>query len=137
MDVQTLKRWARIEEVEERQMESIERLRSAMTKVTPVMSETGTSGAGYADSSKIPGQIAKLLELQEKYKDTILECETIKAEVERWLAGLLPIEQQIIRCRYQYHMSWTKVAIHVNYSRAQVFNIHRSALQKEINIIEQ
>lgn len=129
MDVQTLKRWRALELNKISAASSVMRLESEMTRMTAGYSASGSGGA-YADSSKIPGQLARLEELREKHRALIVECEELQAEILDWLKILMPEERQLIEYRYREGRSWLWISIKMSYSKAALFKIQERALRR-------
>lgn len=128
MTVKTLqecrKRPARVLRLEE----SIERLNSAMARMTQILSHAPAGGGVPGD--KLAEQIDLLIDLTAAYAKRTVELETIRAEVTAWLDTLPEQQANIIYHRYVEGLSWRQVAKATNYSEQHCFRIHEAALKK-------
>lgn len=130
MDIQTLKRWRTLEYNKVSAASAIARLESEMTRMTVRLTDGG-GGNRYADSSKLPAQLARLEELRDKHTGLILESETLIGDILDWLKVLTPEERQIIELRYREGWSWRRIEIKMNYSQMTLWRIQERALKKE------
>jgi DNA-directed RNA polymerase specialized sigma24 family protein len=128
MDIQTLKRWRALELNKISSAESVARLESEMERMTSRY--TASTGGAYADSSKIPGQLARLEELRDKHAALVVESETFLIEISDWLKILTAEERQLIELRYHSGWSWLRISMKMNYSKATLFRIHERAIRK-------
>lgn len=129
MDIQTLKRWRALELNRIKAASAVERLESEMERVTVRLTMAG-GGNHYADSSKIPSQLAKLEELREKHTSVMIESETLLGEILDWLSILTVEERQIIEMRYHDGLSWRRIEMKMNYSQMTLWRIQERALRK-------
>lgn len=131
MDIQMLKRWRALELNRISSASAVMRLESEMERMTSRYSALGSGGI-YADSSKIPAQLARLEELREKHSSLILECEELQGEILGWLKVLMPEERQLVEYRYREGKSWQWISLRMNYSKASLFRIQERALRREV-----
>ena len=130
MDVQTLKRWRALEKNKTAASESIARLESEMERMTVRMG-TGGGGTPYADSSKLPAQIARLEELRDKHAALVVECEEMLAGILDWLTILTAEERELIELRYHRGYSWRQIEIRMNCSQMTLWRMQERALLKK------
>lgn len=129
MDIKTLKRWRSLEKNKSASVESIARLESEMTRMT-VRLGNGGGGSPYADSSKLPAQLAKLEELREKHAALVVDSEELLGSILGWLSSLTAEERQLVELRYHEGWSWRRIEIKMNYSRASLYRLQERALMK-------
>jgi len=107
--------------------ESIERLESAMTRVTQVLSHAPARGG---TGEKLDEQIDILVDLTGKYARRAVELEVIRDKVMDWIGTLPEEEARIVFYRYVEGLSWKKVAKAADYSESRCFDFHVAALKK-------
>lgn len=107
--------------------ESIERLESAMTRVTQILSHAPARGGA---DGKLEEQIDQLVNLTATYAKRTVELEMMRAKVTEWIDTLPEQQANIIYRRYVEGLSWRQVAKVTNYSEQHCFRIHEAALKK-------
>jgi len=107
--------------------ESIERLESAMTRVTQILSHAPARGV---EDERLDEQIDQLINLTATYARRTVELELMRAKVTEWIDTLPEQQAQVIFSRYVEGLSWAQVARRTNYSKDHCFTIHRAALRK-------
>lgn len=107
--------------------ESIERLESAMTRVTQILSHAPARGV---EDGKLDEQIDQLINLTATYARRTVELELMRAKVTEWIDTLPEQQASIIYKRYVEGLSWKQVARSSNYSEQHCFRIHEAALKK-------
>ena len=111
--------------------ERIARLRSALESCTPKpLSRMPKSRA--ASQDKLGDDVIRLLELEERRRQQIIDLELRLEDVESWIDSLSPQQARVMRLRYVDGLSWRQVARRCHYSCDWVRHMH-SDLLNELN----
>jgi DNA-directed RNA polymerase specialized sigma subunit len=125
--VDTLKDIQREREKINAHIATIERLQSAVERVTTAP-RIGSRGTAVTDP--MAESIAKVLEKQSKLMDMVLEIETLIADVEKYIEDVLPPKQsRILRLRYFEALTWEEVAEHAGFEMRWCFELHDRAIE--------
>lgn len=116
-----------LEDKLEADREAVLRLRSMLTRITPVLSLTpgGTNMGG----DKMTEPIAKIADLEAKIANNYLKYQRQIAVVQKLIRTLEDKRMQAILIRrYLNREPWEKIARELNFSRAHMLRLHSKAL---------
>lgn len=108
--------------------ERIARLQSAMEKMTVRLRLCSERSTAEQDSQA--EQIAKLMELEKKHVQLLLDYEVRLTDIREWMDTLAPLSRDIMRYRYADGLSWAEIAEVMNYSEAYCKEIHGEEMKK-------
>lgn len=84
----------------------------------------------HSESDRMAEYVAQLDEIDREYADIIAEHELLYIRYAKAISSLRHIERQILKFRYESHLSWKKIARTVHYTERWVLRIHHEALKK-------
>jgi DNA-directed RNA polymerase specialized sigma subunit len=124
--VDTLKNIRREREKINAHVAQLERLQSAVERVT---STPHIGSRGSAVNDPMAEAVAKIVEMQSRLLDMVLEAEMLIADVERYIEDVLPPKQaRIIRLRYFEALTWDEITEKTEYARSWCFDLHDRAI---------
>ena len=122
---QWLLRAKRLDEEIEGLLETRDREKAKVTKITQTLS------GSVVQSSKDPHKFDRLVDLEMQIDRAVDELIRVKAEV---LAGIMKLEdgrhRKILRARYIDGMTFEEIAVAIKYSWKQTRRLHAAALVK-------
>lgn len=109
-----------------------EQLEAAMTapkaQIMTGMPRSGGSGDPIAE------QVARMIELQEKYETKRVELLAAQDAVETLIEGLDSLERRIFRLHYIDGLIWERVCVEIGYSWRRTHEYHSKALDKLVEM---
>lgn len=113
----------RINRLEER----IQRLRSAMERMTPL--PPGSQPGGSPEQDKMAAQMAKLDEFERELVDRLVKLEEKLKKVDKMLDRLPPRQRAIVHMRLVEALPWRMVSRRAHYSERHSRRLFRRAVE--------